>query len=444
MNRLSIECKDFGNFDMVVVGGGCTGVCAAIRAARLGLKVAIVEKSNCLGGVATSGLVNVWHSLQDVDGEKQIIGGLTDELVHILTQNGYASVDSQSGGAIRFDPNAMKWVLDRFVVKSGIHVLLHTFYNTLIMQEGRITGVVVSNKDGVGILKADFFIDATGDGDLCRDAGLPAYRLGAIQPPSPCCFLKGTIKSDIGDLIRAHGPEFGLDDDWGWDGFIPGIEDVKFRADFHIFGKRCDRAEELTAAEIEGREKIFALQALLRKYDDPALSVVALSSHIGIRDTVHYKTRFCANEKDLLTGKGYDDTVMRGTYRVDIHHQNDNGITFKYLTGATVTHYGKGNPTVRGNWRETAGITGPYAKYYQIPFDILVQDQVANLIPVGRMVNADEGAFGAIRVMVNLNQLGEAAGVAAWLALQEGKTVAEIQGTEVRQLLQAGGSLLSD
>lgn len=442
MKRITMDCKEFGSFDLVVVGGGCTGVCAAVRAARQGLRVAIVEKTNCLGGVATSGLVNVWHTLLDVDGKEQVIGGVTDEIVRTLSKDGYATTGSNPAAAIRFDPNAMKWVLDQLVTQSGIQVLFHTFYNTLIMQDGRVTGVVVSNKDGVGILKADFFIDATGDGDLCRDAGLPSYRAGAIQPPSPCCFLKGSMKNDIGDLIRSHGAEFGLDDDWGWEGDIPGLEDIHFRADFHIFGKLCDRAEELSAAEIRGREKIYALQSLLRKYDDPELTVVALSSHIGIRETVHYKTRFCANEMDLLMGKGYDDTVMRGTYRVDIHHQNDNGITFKYLTGQTVTHYGKSNQTVRGNWREEAGITGPYAKFYQIPFAILVQEQISNLIPVGRMVNADEGAFGAIRVMVNLNQLGEAAGVAAWMSLQKNKPVSELSGCEVRKQLQAGGSLL--
>ena len=55
--ELTLSCKDFGNYDVVVTGGGCTGVFAAIRSARLGLRVALVEKSNCFGGVATNGLV---------------------------------------------------------------------------------------------------------------------------------------------------------------------------------------------------------------------------------------------------------------------------------------------------------------------------------------------------------------------------------------------------
>ena len=156
---------------------------------------------------------------------------------------------------------------------------------------------------------------------------------------------------------------------------------------------------------------------------------------------MHYETRFRANETDLLLGKTYDNTILRGTYRVDIHHHEDNGITFKYLTGETVTLYGKSNRQIRGNWREEAGITTPYARFYQAPFEILVQDKVRNLIPVGRMINADPGAFGALRVMVNLNQAGEAAGVAAYLALQQGQSVSELSGKRVQSEMQKGGSV---
>ncbi len=70
--------------DLCVVGGSCTGVFAAVRAARLGLKVVIIEKQNCFGGVATSGLVNVWHSIYDTENKKQIIAGLTLEMLEKL------------------------------------------------------------------------------------------------------------------------------------------------------------------------------------------------------------------------------------------------------------------------------------------------------------------------------------------------------------------------
>jgi ribulose 1,5-bisphosphate synthetase/thiazole synthase len=78
MKSIQLSCKEFGHYDLVVVGGGCAGVFAAVRAARLGLKTAIVEKHNCFGGVATAGLVNVWHTVLDIDGKEEILRQLED------------------------------------------------------------------------------------------------------------------------------------------------------------------------------------------------------------------------------------------------------------------------------------------------------------------------------------------------------------------------------
>ena len=145
---------------------------------------------------------------------------------------------------------------------------------------------------------------------------------------------------------------------------------------------------------------------------------------------------------ELLTGKRYEDAVLNGTYRVDIHHNHDNGITFKYLDGRQETIYGKSEKKVQGNWRQALGLDSCYAKFYQVPFSILVANQIENLLPAGRMLNADDGAFGALRVMVNLNQLGEAAGTAAYLALHTQKSVQALSGVQIRNLLRENGSAL--
>ena len=85
---------------------------------------------------------------------------------------------------------------------------------------------------------------------------------------------------------------------------------------------------------------------------------------------------------------------------------------------------------------EAMGITNPPAPYYQVPFRILVQEKISNLIPVGRMLNADQGAVGALRVMVNLNQLGEAAGIAAYLCVNEQTDIQKICGKSVQKALE--------
>lgn len=194
-NMFNLKVKDFGEFDLVVVGGGCAGVFAAVKAARQGLSVAIIEKSNCFGGVATNGLVNVWHSLLDANGKEQIIGGLTEEVEETLFKRGYAECCDNKSVGIYFDPNALKLVLDELVESCKIKIFFHSFYNSLILNENEIDKIIIGNKDGMGSIKAKFFIDATGDGDLCRDAGLESYVSDSIQPPTPCFLLNGKIKN---------------------------------------------------------------------------------------------------------------------------------------------------------------------------------------------------------------------------------------------------------
>ena len=100
--------------DLFVAGGSCTGVFAAIRAARLGAKVVIAERGNCFGGTATAGLVNVWHSLKDTDYSNQVIAGLTDEVTQRLQKSGAAVLSDNPSTAIVFDPNRLKYELDKF------------------------------------------------------------------------------------------------------------------------------------------------------------------------------------------------------------------------------------------------------------------------------------------------------------------------------------------
>jgi len=106
------------------------------------------------------------------------------------------------------------------------------------------------------------------------------------------------------------------------------------------------------------------------------------------------------------------------------------------------TVYGKDTNVVEGNWRRDAGLDDNYSRYYQVPFSLLVQEICPNLIPAGRMIHADSGAFGALRVMVNTNQLGEAAGVAAYIAVEQNLPIQSVDGVAVRRLLAKGGSAL--
>lgn len=429
--------------DLCVVGGSCTGVFAAVKAARLGLSVVLVEKHNILGGTAVTGLVNIWHSLKDIHEKEQIIAGLTDETLSRLARRGALVTSSEATIAYNFNPFDLAMVLDEYVKENKIKIRLHTQYAALTEENGVVKAVIVEDMDGRGAIEAKFFIDATGDGRLARDIGISSYYSNTIQPPTACFFLQGDTKNiKLGEMIRDHGAEFGLDDDWGWSIKLEHSRDITMRADNHVFGLLLDRADDLTAAEIEGRRRADAFVKMLKKYGYDDYRMVALCSHIGTRETAHYETEYRANADSLLHGVRFENPVLKGSYRVDIHHSEDNGITFKYLDGRAFTMYGKGTKTVKRNWREDEGLTGECATHYELPFDILVPKNVKNLIPVGRMINADNGAFGALRVMVNLNQLGEAAGVGAYLAVNESKSTQEINRARITQILKDSGSAL--
>lgn len=431
--------------DLCVIGGSCTGVFAAVRAARLGLRVVLVEKHNILGGTAVTGLVNIWHSLHDTDRKNQVIAGLTHETLERLKVRNAVEISDDPSRAYSFNPFELAFILDEYVKENKIKVMLHTSYAAVVKNGRRAEAVIIENVEGRFAIKAKFFIDASGDGRVAKDLGLTAYTNKTIQPPTSCFYLQGDTKGlDIGNLIKEHGKEFGLEDDWGWSNNLFGSKDIRMRADTHVFGLRLDSADDITMAEIEGRQKADAFASLLRKYSgrDENYPIVGLCSHIGTRETVHYKTRFKADVDSLLLGKRYDAPVMNGTYRVDIHHSEDMGITFRYLDGREETFYGKNTRKVTDNWRKRQNISGEPAKYYQLPFDTLVVLEYDNFIPVGRMINADEEAFGALRVMVNLNQLGEAAGVAAYLSVNEEKSVSETEPKKITRLLNDGGSAL--
>ncbi|MBE5817831.1 MAG: FAD-dependent oxidoreductase [Clostridiales bacterium] len=426
--------------DVCVIGGSATGVFAAVRAARLGARVVIVEKQNSFGGVATNGLVAVWHTFNDKTGKNQIISGLTEEVVNRIDP-----IDSQPGDCNThfFNPHEMKIELDAMLKEQNVKIYLHTYYAGLITDGNRIDCVLVENKDGRGAIKARFFVDATGDGDLCRDLGVEHYVNDNIQPPSAVMLVQGKAPAmGQSGLLHEHHKEFDMDDDWGWTTDLPGLLNMEMRADTHIFNVMCNKADDLTKAEIEGREKMRKIIRMLRKYGDPeqVYSIVAACSYIGIRDTYHYKTKYQANYLELLLGKNYDDNILNGTYNIDVHHK-ERGIMFMQFDG-TYTQESTDGTIYHGNWRKENGIDPnlPVPTCYHLPFKCLVGEKYENIIAAGRMINADQPSFGALRVMVNLNQIGEAAGVAAFVACDQNKSVQDINGVDVAKLLSKGGS----
>jgi hypothetical protein len=169
-----------------------------------------------------------------------------------------------------------------------------------------------------------------------------------------------------------------------------------------------------------------------------SLSLAALPAHIGVRETRHVSCRHTLTEAEVLGGLRFPDAIANGSYRVDVHHSDRPGLTFRYLNGREVYVEASG-ASQESRWRPE---TPESPTFYQIPYRSLVPqgDAGGNVLAAGRLMDADRGAYGAVRVIVNCNQTGEAAGTAAWLALDSGRSAGEIDVAKLRAELAAGGA----
>lgn len=432
--------------DVCVLGGSCTGVFAAIRAARLGAKVALVERSNCFGGVATLSLVCAWHSLWDTEGKKQIIAGLTQEAMERLDRRGALEMfarDNPSFGCT-FNPEELKLVLDEMVVaEKNIKVYLHTAFAAPWVRDGRLEAVIVENKSGRAAIRAKTFVDATGDGDLAARLGCRSYRAEQLQPSTACAVISGWSTLDLKKqsyqtLLRDHAAEFAIPEGFAWGCTVPGSDNYMLAAT-RIYGTDPSNADDLTQIEIEGRRQVRSILDILKRASPKSrLSLASLPSRAGLRESRHIGCAYQVTGDDVLSGRSFDDAVANGSYRVDIHHQDKPGITLRYLNGRESYHR-PGYPDAVGRWRPETK-TDP--TFYQVPLRALLPGGHDNLLVAGRMIDTDPVAHAAIRVMVNLNQVGEAAGVAATLALNAAGNVPRVGAGAIRKKLAAGGSLI--
>jgi hypothetical protein len=207
-----------------------------------------------------------------------------------------------------------------------------------------------------------------------------------------------------------------------------------------VHGADCSDADQLTRAEIEGRRQVRAMCDILRQHypGGEAVGVATLPARIGIRESRHAQCLHTLTEAEVLGGQRFPDAIANGTYRVDIHYPDRPGLVFRYLDG-TEEYVVPGRPTQRGRWREK---TADNPTFYQIPYASLVPRGAQNVLVAGRLLDADRGAFGAVRVMVNCNQMGQAAGTAAYLALRDGLDVAQVSPEKLRACLKSQGAVI--
>lgn len=439
-----------GHFDLCVVGGSCTGLFAAVAAARLGASVCLVENLGFFGGTATASMVNVWHSPFSTDGKRRIIAGMTVEVMDRLKKRNAVAGSRPTNPNTGFTFNSAELILelDAFLADvPKVRPMLHTRFVAPVVADGKISAAIVEDKTGRRAIAASQFIDATGDADLAHRCGLATYKDTLIQPPTTCVHLMGLAALAqrnpgfrLGPAVFDRQYPEALAGGFLWTAKVPNVPDVTMIAGTRVHGADCSDADQRTAAELEGRRQVRAMCDLLRKHfkGGAKVSPVALPARIGVRDGRHVRCLHQLTEKEVLAGKRFDDAIANGSYRVDVHHADRAGLTFRYLDGREV-YIEPGKPHKNTRWRPKSDAN---PTFYQVPYRSLVPKGAKNLLIAGRCLDADRGAFGAARVMVNCNQMGQAAGTAAALALQGDLDVGKIDTAKLRKTLAAQGAVI--
>jgi len=239
-----------------------------------------------------------------------------------------------------------------------------------------------------------------------------------LQPPTTCAKISGLPGSTrtMLQLIDKHREEFDLAPDHGWGATVPGSPGVEMCAYRHCFNTDASNATQLTAAEIDGRRQIRAYMDIARKYGGENINphLHDLGSSIGIRETRSFTANYRLTEQDVMQSRRFPDAIANGTYPIDVHDHKTGKFKFKR----------------------------PQGDFYQVPLSTMVNDKAPNIVLAGRSICTDRSAFGGIRVMVNLNQVGEAAGVTAALAAAGATAAPKIKADAVRNELANLGAIV--
>ncbi len=428
--------------DLCVVGGSCTGVFAAVRAARLGLSVAVIEQNTVLGGMAVAAQVNEWHSINDTTGTAPLIGGLTLEVIDRLRRrNVIQEISPVHRGQFRFNSAELAVELDELVRSHRIRVFLAARCVAATREGPRITSAIIEDRSGRRAITAPLYIDASGDGNLLRHAGFAADKPAVLQPVNLQAIVAGAHTSDgpvpwpaLEPLLAAH--HYPAANSRPWHFPVPGT------ALTNLFGARLNGidasdADAHTSALFEARRLHRAYLDLLRAHSsDLHPVVVAWAQALGVRETWHARCHHRLTGGEILRGQPFADSIAQGTYPVDIHSAE--GTILRYLDGRE-EFVPKTGPTV---WRRWNPEGSPIPACYHIPYRSLLPQEAENLLVAGRLLDADREAFGGVRVMVNMNQTGEAAGVAAALAHRTTTPFPHLSPALLRTTLNTGGSLL--
>ena len=444
----------YGEFDVVVVGGGPAGLAASVSAAKHGAKVLLVERYGFLGGMGTAGGVTNFAGLY---GRKngnmiQVVHGVVDELLErIAAMGGLNAPQDGMQGRIRvqsYDISSLKCAADQMLVDAGVQMLFHAFAAAVTMQGSRIQAVVVETKSGRMAVRANQFIDCSGDADVAHFAGVP-YKTGdghgsGLYPTT--MFRVGHVDAPLAlaavgefNAINALMAQAQLDKPGKYQfprqGAIlrPQKNPTEWRANVtqigNAQGKAMDAtdAQQLSDGELEGRRQIASYFSFLR-HEVPGFansSIVDIAAQIGVRETRRIQGQYALTGEDILASSRFDDAIGINAWPMELHSAGRIDWQFPRNLEATA---GRGE-------------SADGRVYNDLPWRMLVPKTTDNLLVAGRCASMTHEGQSAARVSGACFVMGQAAGTAAAM-LSATQTTADVDARALQKQLMQDGAFL--
>lgn len=458
----------FGEYDIVVAGGGVAGFGAAVAAGKRGYKVLLIEALGALGGLVTLGLVNI---------PLDFVAGIGKEMMEELEKmNGHWHRNT--------DIEVHKLVLDRMVKKYGIDLLLATSLVDAIVEGDTVKGVVIQTKTGRKRVMAKRFIDATGDSDLSYYAGAQTESGRPGDGMSQACsleFILGGVDWDkyqtsdlkkndsrwvniIRESLADGSLTYESDNHLNWITHIPGrpqhcgMDEVSI---CFAHSRKCYPLDpcDITRMYFEGREQARDLASFIKKkipgFENSWLTTTG--SLMGVRESRRIVGEYRLTAEDIAFCNRHDDVIAISNHGYDIHNFEETGnIKWAPIKLGGETQYvisnsgGFGTTTPPPDGKPVVNVKGQTAefaefepqRFYDIPYRCLVPVKVENLLAAGRNLSSDVYAQSGARLILCCLSMGEAAGTAACMSIADGVAPRNIDVKKLqRELVANGGNL---
>ena len=410
--------------DILVVGGGTSGVPAAIEAARNGCDVVMVEAGGQLGGTMTTGGVS-FPGLFHAHG-RQIIAGIGWDLIcrcvemdgGVMPDFTQPYGDAHSRHQIQINPSLYAALAEEECVASGVHL---RYYETPVHVR-RLFGRWYVRLLGKGVQRTvccKELIDATGNASVVALAGLERDRSETVQPGSLIFELSGydieTLDFELLDSLYNDAHKRGLLNKYHC--YLP-IRNLltahKGLSVSHVSGADSSTSESHSEANIAGRTGLLHLLRVLRTFPGlEGITVKSMQSEVAVRESWRIRGLYEISAEDYVSGRKFDDLVALSFYPIDLH--NASGVQPQQLDEGT---------------------------FASVPLRALIPAGSRHLIVAGRCLSSDQLANSALRVQATCMATGQAAGAAAALAVIKNTTPADVPYVELRDMLESHGVVL--